>query len=218
MAATQKSMPVLKLEPQEITDRAAAELAKTTADQGKRMDIIIGPPGAGKSTTFVDPLMKEFGGRLVDPDKLKLDLPGYAGGLGADAVHIASSKIASEMVSMALKNGDSLVLPKLGKDAAGLSKLIDEAKELGYKVNLHLADIPPEVSAQRSFARAFPEDGSIGQWVNPKMAYDAGTKPAETFEELIARPGYIDSFSHYNMDVPKGTPPILVKQSQALAA
>jgi hypothetical protein len=50
------------------------------------------------------------------------------------------------------------------------------------------------------------------------MAYDAGTKPAETFEELIARPGYIDSFSHYNMDVPKGTPPILVKQSQALAA
>jgi predicted kinase len=218
MAKTQKSMPKLELSKEEINERAAAELAKTPAEQGKRLDLIIGPPSAGKSTTFVDPLMKEFGGRLIDPDKIKLGLPGYAGGLGADAVHVASSKIAGDMVQMALQNGDSMVLPKLGKTVEGLTPLIDEAKALGYKVNLHLADVPPEISAQRSFARAFPEDGSIGQWVNPNMAYEAGTMPAETFESLISKPGYIDSFSHYDMNVPKGADPILVKQSLALAA
>jgi len=215
MERTQASMKVLKLTSEEVEAEAAARYAAETVRQEKVLDIVIGPPGSLKSSALVEPLQAERGARVIDSDPIKLDLPGYADGLGADAVHKASSEIAVAILGKALRNGDNIVLPKLGATPESLETLIAVAKERGYKVNLHLADVPPEVSARRSFDRAFRKpDGSFGQWVNPAKAFEVGYGPQITFEELITRPGLISEFNHFNTNIPRGAEPILVKTSK----
>ena len=179
----------------------------------RRLDLVVGPPGSGKSSNLVNPLAKENGSLVIDADAVKPDIRGYMDGLGAEAVHEASSQVAHQVLVNALKNGDNIVVPKLGANAERLVPLIDAAKGLGYSVNLHLADLPHEVSARRVFDRAFPQDGSVGQWVNPKFAHETGTKPQEAFESLISRPGLIDGYTHHDMNVPRGEAPRLVKSS-----
>ncbi len=213
MIETQKSLPVTDLSEKELADLTSKHYGEGAAVKDRRLDLVVGPPGSGKSSNLVDPLAKENGSLVVDADAVKPDIRGYMDGLGAEAVHEASSQVAHQVLVNALKNGDNIVVPKLGANAERLVPLIEAAKGLGYSVNLHLADLPHEVSARRVFDRAFPQDGSVGQWVNPKFAHETGTKPQEAFESLIARPGLIDGYTHHDMNVPRGEAPRLVKSN-----
>jgi predicted kinase len=213
MIETQKSVPVTDLSEKELADLTSKHYGEGAAVKERRLDLVVGPPGSGKSSNLVNPLAKENGSLVIDADAVKPDIRGYMDGLGAEAVHEASSQVAHQVLVNALKNGDNIVVPKLGANAERLVPLIDAAKGLGYSVNLHLADLPHEVSARRVFDRAFPQDGSVGQWVNPKFAHETGTKPQEAFESLISRPGLIDGYTHHDMNVPRGEAPRLVKSS-----
>ncbi|MBI2809577.1 MAG: zeta toxin family protein, partial [Candidatus Melainabacteria bacterium] len=180
--------------------------------RGRRLDIVIGAPGSGKSSMIAHPLAEANGSMIVDADLAKPRITGYADGLGADAVHEASSRVAAELLERGFQNGDNMVALKLGKSERSLAPLIERARESGYEVNLHVAELPVQEYVARTYNRAFPENGGVGQWVNPTFAADVGTKPMETFTSLISRPGYIDNFSHYDTNVPRNTPAILIRE------
>ncbi len=212
MQKTQDSMPKAKLTPEETTglvDKLYGDGAET---KGKRLDIVIGAPGSGKSSMIAEPIAKANGSMIVDSDLAKPLVPGHAGGLGADAVHDASTKVALEQLERGFQNGDNMVALKLGKTEKSLEGLIDRARAAGYEVNLHAAELPVNEFVNRTYNRAFPPDGGVGQWVNPSIAVDVGTKPIETFNSLISRPGYIDNYSHFDTNVPRGQPAILIKE------
>lgn len=212
MRKTQFSKPVTELSEREVKDISHRLYGNGAEIKEKRLDLVIGPPGSGKSSIIVEPLSQEHGSLVVDSDHVKPEIRGFDGGLGTDAVHDASTVVASDMLHTALQNGDNIVIPKVGVYPSDIEPLIGAAKQMGYEVHLHLADIPKEVSTLRTFERAFRSDGSIGQWADPQFSYSVvGDKPRSTFDHLISRPGLIDGYRHYDTNVSYGTPPILIR-------
>ncbi len=192
---------------EKIYDRAREDVPGGVPKQEKVLHIVVGPPGAGKSSSLVDPLAREYGAVVVDSDHIKPTLPGYDKGLGTNKVHPDSAEINKRVLAKAMENGDNLVYPQLGRDEASMRKLIEEARAKGYKVAIHLAEVPPEVSAQRCFERAMDENPKSGvrQMVNPSFALEVvGYNPQAVFEKMISEPNLVDQWSHHNMNRPMG--------------
>ncbi|MBS1954874.1 MAG: zeta toxin family protein [Cyanobacteria bacterium SZAS-4] len=186
------------------------------AKKEKILHIVVGPPGAGKSSILVDPLSKKHGAFVVDSDHIKPLLDGYEKGLGTNAVHADSAYIGNLVLDKAFANGDNIVYPQLGRTKANLEALIARAKEKGYKIGLHLADLPPDESARRVFNRSeqAPDARGIRQMVDPEFALTTvGRNPALVFEETIAKPEMVDEYSHYDTNVPYEQKAKLVKSS-----
>ena len=216
LEAHQKSIPV-----SQVSDTKIAELVKKNygigaATKEKKLHLVVGPPGSGKSSVLVNPLAEKHGAMVIDSDAIKPQIEGYANGLGTNAVHPASAKVANQMLIHALNSGDNIVHPIVGRNEADLIAMIQAAKERGYSVGLHLADVPPEVSAKRVVARAKAGStaGGVVQMVHPDYALNVvGTKPQEVFNALKDRKDLVTEYSHYNTNVPYGAQPILVSQS-----
>lgn len=64
-------------------------------EQGRHADIVIGPPAAGKSTVFADPLSQKHKAKIIDSDMVKERLPEFDGGYGANFIHDESTRVAT---------------------------------------------------------------------------------------------------------------------------
>lgn len=166
--------------------------------------IVLGPPAAGKST-IADPLAREFQALIVDSDMAKVELPEYAGGIGATAVHQESDLIAGAVFKRTIVNGDNIVLPVLGKTLDNLRARLKLLKRAGYRVHLVLAEIPIEKAVNRAIARFRTE----GRFVDPEFVWSVGNRPAENYEALKKE---ANSYARYSNDVPKGARPRLIEE------
>jgi predicted kinase len=203
--------PVVKMSDKEIRTLANNYYGQGAKNKDRILHIVMGPPGSGKSSTFVDPLLEKEGALLVDVDHLKTAVPRFNNGEGSEAVHKVSSQATAEVLKRAFSEGDNIVLPKLGDDLNKMQALIEKAKSYGYTVNLHMADLPPEKSARRVFERnKAPNDAGITQFVPPHFALEAGNQPYNTFLQLKNNPD-VNGYTIYNMDVPRGEKPILLE-------
>ena len=155
-------------------------LNRSVKNQGEKIAIInIGPPAAGKSA-IANPLAVKHNATIVDPDEAKKALPEFAGGIGGNAVH-GESKILSEAVKdLAIKRGDNLVLPKVGGDVNKIRTQIKELQGNGYKVNLVLTDIDPDLAFVRMNERFLRK----GRLINTDAADAYRGKPEITYNKL----------------------------------
>jgi predicted kinase len=155
------------------------EMIKRLADEaygdgapvkGRRLDILLGNCGAGKSRV-TDALAKEIGAMTPDSDHIKAKIPGYDKGMGNQAVHEDSSAAYKILLDRALKNGDNIVWQGVGKTAQSVIDLITQAKANGYEVHVHMIDAPPEVAAKRVYTRANgePDANGIRQMIPPEV-------------------------------------------------
>lgn len=62
-----------------------------------RLDIIMGLPASGKSSSLVDPISSEFKSRLIDNDKAKEKFPEYNKGWGTEIVHDESKALCDKL-------------------------------------------------------------------------------------------------------------------------
>lgn len=196
---------------QAVDESNAAKQYGTGAPvKNRRVDIIMGPPGAGKSTTLVDPLREKHGSMLIDTDNVKPDLPGWDHGLGANQVHARSKWITEDMPGSVLEKattaGDNIVYPVIGKDLGRMQKTIDNFRKEGYDVNVHLADIPTEESTKRVIRRF----GREGRTVPLSYVQSIGDRPKRVFNQIVKQ-GKINDYSHYDTSIPKGQEPKLVR-------
>lgn len=196
--------PITQAEKQAISDKTYVP----AKEQGGILDIVVGPPGAGKSTNVVNPLSEKRGATIIDGDEINPHIPGYENGLGQVAVGGTSGEIRAMNLKRAFENKDNVVLPFIGQKLPLMEQIIADARAAGYtKIALHYVDVPPETSARRVYARSMEEPNAKGirQVIDPEWALrrinDGVTK---VFDELIQRPGYLDQYSHYYGDVPKG--------------
>ena len=179
--------------------------------QERRADIVIGAPAAGKSSVLVDPLSEQHQSRVIDSDDAKKLLPEYDEGKGAGNVHRESSMIRNDLLVRAVENGDNLVWPTVGDKLDKLLRDIQNFRDNGYSVYLHLN----ELSASKATGRALGRYLSEGRFVDPEVVLKVGDKPTQNYNYIRQQEGLIDGYSHYSNDVPRGEKPILYEAGDA---
>lgn len=199
---------------QQITDQLyqqhghAQPIDRSPPVLGHRVDVVIGPPAAGKSTVSVEPLLKQYGGILVDSDEAKTLLPEYDNGRGANVVHEESARIAEEMLqARAVEAGANIVQPLVGKNLNKIDRLLKLYSEGGYEVHLHFVDLPVEKAVQRSITR-YVETGRL---LDPYYVEAIDHLPGKVYDELKGRP-YVRSYERISTDVPFGQPSPVIEQ------
>ena len=95
-------------------------------EAGKTIEIVLGPPGAGKSSVLVKRLQKELGAIVIDSDMVKEKLPEFADGLGANAVHEESKAISGRWLDEAVASDWNIIHPIVGANPAKVNDLVDE--------------------------------------------------------------------------------------------
>jgi predicted ABC-type ATPase len=140
--------------------------------------IVLGLPGAGKSTALVQPLARQHGALVIDSDLAKPLLPEYRDGIGARAVHLESDLIGVRVLNRAIENGDNIVNAVVGRSAQGLDVRIDLLRQAGYRINLHFLDLPAEEAARRAMRRFHEE----GRFLDPQEVLRVGDGARNNFE------------------------------------
>ena len=166
--------------------------------KGRRVHIIMGLPGSGKSE-----LEKVIGKReraiTIDSDNFKEKLKGFDGGLGAAAVHEESSRLANVMQKGATKaGGANMILPLVGKTPSSLIHKIKQMKKEGYTVILHHVDVPNQFAQTRVVQRYLAK----GRAVSPayvkdiQNGFDSRGKPkydTRTSFDMVIKAGVVDA-------------------------
>ena len=128
----------------------------------KIANILIGPPAAGKSAV-ANPLAIKYTATIIDPDEAKKVLPEFTGGLGGNAVHKESKYINNFVLEKAIKKGDNLLIPTIGARPDKIRNSIFNLQNKGYKVNLVLTDLDPDLALVRMADRFVRKGRLIGQ-------------------------------------------------------
>lgn len=171
--------------------------------------IVIGLPASGKSSSVAEPLAQRYGALLIDSDEAKKHLPEYSDGLLASAVHEESSNIADKVQKHAMEIGDNIVLPLVGNTEEKLRKRIENLKEYGYYVEMHLVNLPLEKAVNRSIGRFVNEN----RVVPLDYIRSVGLHPKENFDKIKIEKG-VDYYVEWNNDVDRGTRPRLLEEKE----
>lgn len=173
-------------------------MAKNTGD--RLATIVIGPPAAGKSA-ISNPLAIKTNATIIDADEAKKVLPEYQGGVGSNAVHHESKVISNEVLDVAMGRGDNLVLPKVGGNPDAIRVLSETLKSNGYKVNLVLTEIDPDLALVRMNDRFIRK----GRLINSDYAQANKGKPNLTYEKL-KQEGIADGYGKIDTTTRIGEP------------
>ena len=172
--------------------------------QNRRMDIVIGLPGSGKSSVYTERLSQEHKSRVIDTDDFREYIPEYNGS-NASIVHREASAIRDLVFDTALDNGDNILLSTIGADAEKLEKQITSYKEDGYQIYLHLNELPNNKSLARAIGRYIGEDGTLGRYVSPMLIAEYGDKPTQTYLYLTGQGGMSDGQLDGNLQAGGGS-------------
>jgi predicted ABC-type ATPase len=146
--------------------------------QDRLFTLVIGPPGAGKSTVQ-DPIIAATRSAAVNSDEFKNVIPSYAGGIGVEAAHNESVMLAIHVMERLMEKGVNIVHEKLGDNYQDIIPMLEKIKARGYRINLAHVHAPIEELAARIVNR-FQQTGRI---VDLKHAnYVAAHTPAAYLE------------------------------------
>lgn len=166
----------------------------------KIANVVIGPPAAGKSA-ISNPLAIKYNATVIDPDEAKFILPEFAGGVGGNAVH-KESKIISDIVKdFAIDKGDNLVIPTIGAKIPKITRLIEDLQSKGYKTNLVLTDIDPDLALVRMSDRFLRK----GRLINSDSAEAYRGQSIKTYNKL-KQEGIADGYAKIDTTTGVGEP------------
>lgn len=177
--------------------------------QEKMLDIVIGPPAAGKSSALADPISQLHGSRILDSDMVKERLPEYQGGLNSGYLHNESRYVWTQMQQAAIQAGDNVVLPIVGHDINSVLTTMQRYKDAGYSVQVHYL----ELDGSKTLGRALNRFLTDGRYIDPTyLAKVSDGRITQVYEQL-KEGGLIDEYSHWSNDVPRGEKPTRIEGS-----
>lgn len=180
--------------------------------KGSRLDIVIGLPGAGKSSALVDILSQEFHSKVIDNDMAKEQFTEYQDGLGAKLVHKESQMVCERVLDNALERHENIVLPKVGSNADKLfDNIITSAKERGYEVNVHFVDLQRDKTLGRMLGRLISDGRFLDPTLIDKYCPDKEHNRCEQSYEALKKNELISGYSRWDNDVEKGEKPFMVE-------
>lgn len=149
----QRSVPIEGIDGEFEMNDGLEEGENYQVAREQKVVIPIGMPASGKSTTYANPMAKQYKARIIDSDAIKKVLPEFANGYGGNVVHEESSEINEEILNKAIERGDNIVHPILGANAEKLGDMIDNFHKHGYKVMLCFKDMPISIVKARLLSR-----------------------------------------------------------------
>lgn len=178
-----------------------------------RIDIVLGLPASGKSSTVVNPLSEKHHSRIIDNDEAKKKIePWYSNGFGAGLVHKESQKISEGQLSEAMKQRENIVVPKVGGSLRSINDIIQEAVDNGYQsINVHYVEIPREVALSRLLKRLVTDN----RFLDPNLIYKYnndidGNRIEKVYNHLKER-SEVYEYCKYNNNVRYGEEPELIE-------
>jgi predicted kinase len=192
-------------------DQAARRRAGAFFEGPVRRDKIIymvtGPPAAGKST-LSNQLLVQIRGMLIDTDEVKKFIPEFEGGRASGTVHRESSIIAHDrMFKAAVRRGDNIVFPMVGKSREHVIEAAADLKTAGYQVHIVLNELPPLEAVRRSYTRFKRTDKYIPE---AYILDEVGNAPTSMYREAVES-GLFTSHQRFTNDVPRGQSPRLLE-------
>ena len=173
-------------------------MARNTGE--KTATIVIGPPAAGKSA-ISNPLAIKNNATIIDPDEAKKVFPEFQGGVGGNAVHRESKALIDDVDDMAMARGDNVVYPKVGSKPDVIRNQILDLKDNGYKVNLVLTDLDPDLALIRMNQRFIKK----GRLINADSANKYIGKSNETYD-ILKKEGIADGYGKIDTTTRIGEP------------
>ena len=154
---------------------------------GHEAVLIMGPPGAGKSS-IANPIAYRLRAAISDVDEAKKVIPGYTiedpdnpgkmlKGIGAGAVHVESTILGADVTEALIARGANLVIPTVGDSHLRIEALRTMLVAKGYKVHLVLMKTPPLDASVRMLGRY----DKTGRLITPDYFKDVVWKPPLTF-------------------------------------
>ena len=229
--ASQSSKPI-ESEPIKIDGLDNPEASKTNPFRnlgGKKMGEIIrglvkpehkgkkqrtlylvgGNTGSGKNTVLDEHLVPQglvpgtSEAAHVDPDFIKLGLPGYDDGIGSSRVHDESLRSAWKTAADARADGEDLVMT--GAGSTRQQAIIGEARKNGDKVVAHWVHVPASEASKRVKERQSRTGRHVGS--------DQTSHFANSIPQMVSRvtaSGEVDEFYIWDNSVEQGKPPRLI--------
>jgi predicted ABC-type ATPase len=179
--------------------------------QARRLDLVMGPPAAGKSSVYAEPLVAEHGAILADADEAKKLIPEFEGGRNATCVHEESTVVCLTLLRVAQARGDNVVAPVVGRTLESLHAVIDLFVAGGYEVHLHYNELPADEAARRAVLRFY----DTGRFVDPAYVLSVGESPRQNFDILKRDSGRVRSYDARSNDVPKGHAPKVLESGSS---
>ena len=176
--------------------------------------LVTGPAASGKSAV-ANPIARQYNAAIVDPDEAKKMLPGFDGGMGANAVHNQSKDMAKQLQDELMRDNYNLVIPTVGSSPEKVLAKADQLRAAGYDVQLLNMDVPAAEAGNRMLLRSAKTGRHIPMEVFAKDAKGAG----ETFGVLKSNQnGLFDGVSQVRngADVPRVGPKPITMNSGLL--
>ena len=150
------------------------------------MELVLGLPASGKSTTIVDPDSEAMGAFIMDCDTIKAELPEYkeSHGAGADAVHFEGYYIMLDAIDEFLTGdmvGTNVIIPIVSTNLEELlENYVYPFEKAGYRVKVKFCPAEPHEAAARVIMREL----AGGQLINSAIAFGFGPAVEEVYQEL----------------------------------
>ena len=168
-------------------------------EKGYRAVILMGPPGAGKSSA-ANPIAVRMKAAISDVDEAKKVIPGYEGGIGAGAVHVESSFLGQRVTDRLIADGNNIIIPTVGTAHEKIEALRQMLVDAGYTVELSMVDPGPTTSVNRMLSRF----KITGRLIPPAYFLEAVWQPPHIFR-AAQRLGRFDAYSKITSDDIRGT-------------
>lgn len=156
--------------------------------RNRRIDIVTGVAGSGKSSVYSNRISGEQGSRIIDTDDYRDYIPEY-NGRNAALVHEEASAIKKGVLAQALTDGENILLSVVGDNAERLAREILSFRRAGYEVHLHLNHLPNGKSIGRVIARYVNGEGEIGRLVAPELVKKMGDGPMQAYLLITGQGG-----------------------------
>ncbi len=198
---------------QEYIDKEFSQYKPVPAGKTPHLLLTGGLPGAGKSTMLRQPMFEKVTKVSVDvdADSIRAYLA-KADGLDKVGAHAASYQdetdiVVNAMLSRARDGHYNVIYDSTMKKPEALEKTIQLFKEKGYTTEAAFL----EVSLENSMYRATKRYLEGVRFVDPAYIATHDHRNIETFLRLI---NSVDKWSHWNNEVPFGSPPELINSGK----
>lgn len=185
--------------------------SRSTINQGQNFYMIIGHPGAGKSTLSQE-IARQNNAFHLDYDIIKHQIPEFQDDKTYTlVVNREVTEITNKIVDIFTQKDYDIIVEDIAKNQKSIINTIKRIKAKGYKIHLKIIQLDP----QTAFERTMPRFEETGRFSDPLLHDFFANSSIKLYESLHRRlPGFFSSYELYSSNVPKGSPFKLISKEE----